>query len=70
MIDKMSPHIVIKIPSSHRISEMRRWLANNHLRLGEDYEYYGKSEGERIAFGFMVHAKRSAFLFKLTFGGS
>lgn len=70
MIDKMSPHIVVKIPSVHRISEMRRWLSNNHLMVGEDYEYYGKTDGEKVAFGFMEHAKKSAFLFKLTFGGS
>lgn len=70
MIDKMSPHTVIKVSNVRRISEMRRWLSNNRLMAGEDYEYYGKTDGERVAFGFMEHAKKFAFLFKLTFGGS
>lgn len=70
MIDRMSPHIIVKVPDVRRISEMRQWLANKGLLLGSDYEYYGRSDNERVAFGFMEQSKKLAFLFKLTFGGT
>jgi len=69
MIDQMSPHIVVRISSTKRIANLRRWLTDKNLRLGEDYEYYGKSGKETIAFGFPEARKQMAFMFKLTFGG-
>jgi len=69
MIDQMSPHIVVKISSTKRVADMRRWLFEKKLTLGEDYEYYGKSTKDMIAFGFHERHKSIAFMFKLTFGG-
>lgn len=73
MIHEMSDMVVLHISDQTKLLQMKRWMDENGLELGEDWAFYGFFGEPNVhaaikwsGFALAIKDKDKAMLFKLT----